>query len=115
MSAPEVLEIRLEELGEHSWVNALFNTVTGSYGSAQFRFVACTPSATHSSDDDKLVGGTFPVMRLQDLDNLTVPNAWIDIARDRLQELDRQLRHDGWKRLDGTGQHWWSRRYTRGS
>jgi deazaflavin-dependent oxidoreductase (nitroreductase family) len=40
MSTQTMIEVHLEEFGEHSWVKALVNTLSGSYGSAQYRFVA---------------------------------------------------------------------------
>ena len=108
----EELEIHLEELGQHSWWKALLNTVSGTYGSAQFRFVARSPGADDPTDTH-LDGAMFPVMRFQDLDNLTEPNAWLDTARDRLRELDEQLAEDGWQRNAEVGRHWWSLSYTR--
>lgn len=108
---PALLEVHLEELGEHSWVKAFANTVTGSYGSAQFRFIARPPGSHHDEADHVATGATFPVMRLQDMDNLREPNAWIDVARERLEELDEELRGLGWQRLKSDGVHWWSRTY----
>jgi hypothetical protein len=106
------LEIHLEEWGERSWLTALLNTVSGSYGSAQLRFVARRPGDRHVTSDDVVVGATFPAMRFQDLDDLTEPNAWIDTARDRLRELDEHLTAVGWRREPGTGRHWWQLAYT---
>ncbi len=108
----ERLGVHLEELGEHSWVKALLNTLSGIYGSAQFRFVARGPGEHRHASEDLFVGATFPVMRLQDLDNQTEPNAWLDIARDRLRELDEELVAAGWHRAPQTGRHWWSLTYT---
>jgi hypothetical protein len=108
----EELEIHLEELGQHSWWKALLNTVSGNYGSALYRFVARTPGADDPAKPH-VVGVTFPVLRFQDLDNLTEPNAWIETARARLRELDHQLAGDGWQRSGETGRHWWSLTYTR--
>jgi hypothetical protein len=107
------LEVHLEELGEHSWGKALLNTLSGSYGSAQFRFVARAPGAHRHAFEDLFVGATFPVMRLQDLDNRMEPNAWLDVARDRLRELDEELVSAGWQREPDRGRHWWSLTYTR--
>jgi hypothetical protein len=108
-----VLEIHLEELGEHSWWRALINTVTGSYGSAQYRFVARPPAARHAQDEHVVTGATFPMMRWQDLDDRTTPNAWIETARDRLDELDGELTSQGWHLKEEAGAHWWSRSYSR--
>jgi hypothetical protein len=104
------VEVRLEELGEHSWVKALLNTLTGLYGSAQYRFVA-VPTGAHEAADHVAVGATFPAMRWQALDDPTEPNGWIEVARERLEELDTELVGQGWRRREDTGAHWWSRRY----
>lgn len=50
MVTSEVLEIHLEEYGQHSWWKALLNTVAGNSGSAQFRLVARRPSHNHHED-----------------------------------------------------------------
>lgn len=112
--APEALQIHLEELGEHSWVKALFNTLTGTFGSAQYRFVARPPGKDHQASDHREVGATFPVMRWQDLNDLHGPqSAWVEDARKRLQELDAELVAEGWQRQPVTGRHWWSLSYLR--
>ena len=108
----DVLEVHLEELGRHSWWKAWLNTLSGSYGSAQLRFVA-RPPGVDDPDRPHVLGATFPVMRAQDLDDPTEPNAWLDVARERLDELDRELGAQGWGRAGTAGGHWWSRRYVR--
>ena len=115
MSSYETVEVHLEELGEHSWVKALVNTIGGSFGSAQHRFVARPPGPEHRADDHVLTGATFPVMRLQDLDDLIEPNAWIETAQARLHELDEELLGRGWRRSSDSGKHWWSRTYVMGA
>jgi hypothetical protein len=114
MSAPTTVEVHLEELGEHSWVKGLANTLSGSYGSAQYRFVARPPGREHVPGDHVATGGTFPVMRLQDLDDVHEPNAWIELAHESLDDLDHTLRADGWRRGPVAGRHWWSRTYVAG-
>ncbi|HEX3224111.1 MAG TPA: hypothetical protein VHR35_16235 [Nocardioides sp.] len=115
MDRQKTLEVHLEELGEHSWVKAWVNTVSGSSGSAQYRFVARPPGERHRTHDHVVTGATFPVMRFQDLDDLQVPNAWIETAQERLEELDKELRATGWRRpAAGHGRHWWSRTYVAG-
>ena len=114
VSAGQTLEVHLEELGQHSWVKALANTLGGSYGSAQYRFVARPAGAPDRADNHVVTGATFPVMRLQDLDDPHSPNAWIETAHERLEELDRELRSRGWQPAAGTGDHWWSRTYVSG-
>ena len=112
ISTGPVLEVHLEDYGQHSWVKSLLNVMSGGTGSAQFRFVA-RPAGADRHEDDHVVGATFPMMRMQDLDNRTKPNAWLKIAEERLEELERELVRAGWTRLPGGGPHWWSRRYTR--
>lgn len=107
-------EVHLEEHGEHSWIRALANTVIGSYGSAQCRFVARPPGEGHHARDHVVTGATFPVMRLQDLHDVHLPNAWIETAQERLVELDAELCAQGWRRATGDGEHWWSRTYESG-
>jgi hypothetical protein len=109
-----VIEVHLEELGEHSWVKALANTLSGSYGSAQYRFVARPPGEGHQPRDHVVTGATFPVMRLQDLNDPHRPTAWIETAHERVEELDENLRAHGWRRCAAGGQHWWSRTYVTG-
>ena len=119
---PEVVELHLEELGERSWLRSLANTMLGTSGSAQFRFVAhAVDRLAHANADDHCprslepvrVGATFPVMRWQDLNDRTTPNAWLEVAEARLEEFDRDLVAEGWRRSDDLGRHWWSRRYER--
>jgi hypothetical protein len=112
VAADEVLEVHVEELGQHSWWKALLTTLGGTYGSTQLRFVA-RPPGPDAGGAGHLFGATFPAMRLSDLDDLTEPNAWLDEARERLEELDRQLVAQGWHRVGTTGRHWWSRTYGR--
>jgi hypothetical protein len=108
----QVLEVHLEEVGQHSWFAGLTNLLGAGLGSAQFRFVARPPGADEDSADHVL-GATFPVMRMQDLNSRRRPNAWIETVEERLEELDDQLVRDGWVRRPETGRHWWSRTYTR--
>jgi hypothetical protein len=42
-------------------------------------------------------------MRMQDLGNRSEPNAWLEIAEGRLEELERGLASAGWSRIPGTG------------
>ena len=105
------VEVHLEELGQHSWWIALLNTMTGTGGSAQYRFVARLAGSSDTRDVHVREGATFPLMRWQDLDNEHQPNGFSDIAHQRLEELDASLCGDGWSRCEGHGRHWWSRRY----
>ena len=105
------LEIHLERIGRHSWVKGIL--LGGGMGTAQVRFVA-RPPGPDRSETDHVLGATFPIMDLQDLDDQRRPNAWIELADQRLEELDGQLVRAGWRRGPETGRHWWSRTYTRG-
>lgn len=109
---PSRVDIHLEELGQHSWIKSLLSTLTGSYGSTQVRFVA-RAAGEHVDDEHIAAGATFSVMRLQDLDDRTEPNAWTDTADERLRELDAELTDAGWSRDETTGPHWWSLSYRR--
>ena len=114
MRSQKALEVHLEELGQHSWAKALANTVSGSYGSAQYRFVARPPGEWHHASDHIVTGATFPVMRFQDLNDIRRTGAWIETAQERLDELDQELRAKGWRPSIGDGKHWWSRTYVTG-
>ncbi len=110
-----LLQVHLEDAGARSWWAALANVLAGSNGSAQYRFVARPPSLTQDATSAPVVGATFPVVRAQDLADRSSPNAWIEIAEERLDELDRRLLADGWVRTGEAGRHWWSRTYVRRS
>lgn len=112
-SPPRHIEVHLEELGQHSWLLALANTLGGTSGSAQYRFVARTSGQPDQPASHVLVGATFPLMRWQDLDDEHLPNGFADLARERLAEIDEQLHADGWRRC-GVGRHWWSLAYEAG-
>lgn len=105
------VEVHLEELGQHSWWKALLNTMTGTNGSAQYRFVARIAGYADTPNLHVREGATFPLMRWQDLNNERQPNAFSDIAHQRLEELDATLRDEGWSRCEVPGRHWWSRTY----
>lgn len=111
-AANDVLEIHLEDLGQHSWVKSLVSLLGGGYGSAQFRFVA-RPPGSDREDCGHVLGATFPVMRMQDLNDRKRPNAWLEIAEARFAELDQQLVRDGWVCRPEVGRRWWARTYTR--
>lgn len=105
------IEVHLEELGQHSWLLALANTLGGTHGSAQYRFVARTSGRPDRRSSHVLEGATFPLMRWQDLDDEHLPNGFADLARERLAEIDADLRAHRWRRCDGVGRHWWSLAY----
>jgi hypothetical protein len=100
-----VVEIHLEDFGQHSWVRALVNVLAGHYASAQCRFVARRAEAPHTLSKHVAVGATFPMMRFADLDDQVEPNTWPGLARERLDELDEELTHLGWRRRPERGRH----------
>lgn len=108
----DVLEVHLEELGEHSWVRALVSTLGGSHGSGQYRFAARPPGADHGLRDHVL-GATFPLLRWQELRDPEHPNGWIELAEQELEALDRRLREEGWSRGPDHDRAWWARTYER--
>jgi len=89
----------------------MVNTLTGSYGSAQFRFGARLAGLPDVPASHVATGATFPVMRFADLNDQSVPNAWAGLARQRLEELDAELVRQGWRRRPDRGGRWWSLRY----
>jgi hypothetical protein len=105
-----VLEIHLEELGEHSGMKALLNTLSGTFGSARLRFIARHVGVPDTTANHVAVGATFPVMRFADLNDEAEPNT-LDVARQRLVDLDLELTKLGWTRCAERGPHWWSLRY----
>ena len=109
--AEGVAEIHLEELGQHSWLRAMVNNLTGSDGSAQFRFVARLAGLPDVPASHVATGATFPVMRFADLSDEMAPNTWSGLAHQRLGELDAELVRQGWRRRPEPGRHWWSLRY----
>lgn len=113
VTAVELARVHLEELGHHSWWKALLNTLTGSYGSAQYRFVARRVGVPDRQSEHVAVGSTFPLMRFSDLGDESDRNGWSELARAALDELDVELRARGWRAVPATGPHWWSREYER--
>jgi hypothetical protein len=109
---PEVIEVHLEELDAHSWLKAVPDTLTEPYGRGQYRFVVVgAPGADHSLKDHLAVSVSFPALRLQDPDGPTQPDAWLDVARQRLTDLDGELVRHGWRRRPERGRWWWSLTY----
>jgi hypothetical protein len=106
----EAVEVHLEELGQHSWVKAVANMLGGSSGSAQLRFVACSPGKEHHADDH-VVTGDVPGDETPGSRAPQPANAWIETAQERLEELDVDLLDRAWRRDSNSGQHWWSRTY----
>lgn len=107
-----VVQIHLEEVGRHSWKDALMSAVVGAGGGPLYQFVAAAPSAPHTGAEHAAVGAEFPLMPFQDPTDQTV-DEWTTLARQRLEELDAELKSGGWRRLPERGPHWWSLRYVR--
>lgn len=110
----QALEIGLEQMGERFWLAALANTLSGAFGSGQFRFVGRVRTEDGGESPDDVIGATFPMMRFHSLDDAPQPDGWEDTARERLHELDLAIREAGWQPEEARGDHWWSLRYTRG-
>jgi hypothetical protein len=111
-SDSDSLEITVEEIGQRSWFRALFSTLSGSYGSALFWFVGETPGNDRRGPRYRIVGDSFPVMRMQPFDELAAGGPFADEARNALSALHQRLTSEGW-RLTGRGKHWYSHQYTR--
>jgi hypothetical protein len=110
---PEAVELHLEELDAHSWLKAVPDLVSEPYGRGLYRFVVVPAAnrADHSLRDHLAASVSFPALRLQDPDKPTQPDAWLDVARQRLTDLDLELVREGWRRRQGRGRYWWSLAY----
>ena len=106
-----VVQIHLEELGKHSWTEAVLGAVIGAGGGPAYRFVAAPADPDHDASEHAAVGAKFPVMPFRDLKDLTEPDEWTDRAHQRLNELDAELTSRGWRRRAERGHYWWSLRY----
>jgi hypothetical protein len=109
----ETVEVHLEELDAHSWLKAVPDTLTEPYGAGQYRFVVvdANRAADHSLKDHLAFSVSFPALRLQDPDGPTEPDAWLDVARQRLADLDSALCRAGWRRRPAHGRYWWAWAY----
>lgn len=112
-SCGDVLEIRLEESGKGSLRSAMFSAGIGAAGGPLCRFVAAPVEASRDPDERAAAGARFPVLPFHDLDGRTEQDEWIDLAEERLDELDAELQAAGWRRRPERGEHWWSLRYDR--
>jgi hypothetical protein len=90
-----VVQIHLEEMGRHSWTQALLGAVIGSEDGPPFRFVAAPPDPAYDASEQVAARAGFPVV----------------LARQRLDELDAELVALGWRRRPDRGPYWWSLRY----
>lgn len=108
----DVVQIHLEEVGRHSWKDALFSAVVGAGGGPLYRFVAAAPSGAHTDAERTAVGAKFPLEPFQDLREQS-DDEWSTLAALRLAELDAELKGAGWRSLPENGPHWWSHRYER--
>lgn len=112
VQAPEgMVQIQLEELGMHSWTQALLGAVIGSGGGPHFRFVAAPADADDEAPEQAAAGERFPVVAFKDLADVAGPDEWSALARRRLDELDAELVALGWRGRPDRGRYWWSLRY----
>ena len=102
----DLLEIEAEDVGGTSPLASLLTTVFSQYGTGTYRFVARPRGADPQRPSDAVIGATFPGTR-PSIEDVAAQGAWVDIQRERFQELHQQLLHDGW-RPAGHGAHWWS-------
>lgn len=110
--APEgVVQVHLEELGKHSWAQALLGAVLGAGNGPVFRFVAAVPGPEHEAAEQAAAAARFPVVPFKDLEDRAQPDEWNRLAHRRLDELGAELEAMGWRRRHDTGPYWWSRRY----
>jgi hypothetical protein len=79
---------------------------TAAHSSGSSHAVPDTPSSHVAAS------ASFPVLRLADL-NDRAPDAWLGLAHEQLDELDRQLARKGWRRRGQHGPDWWSLAYDR--
>ena len=106
------LTIALEDVGHTSLLKSMVTTLTGSFGAQEYRFVG------HATSEDPrwltytVSSASFPVLPGQSLDDLRPRDAWADEVRGAFRELEQALAEQGW-RLESTGDHWWTRTYTR--
>jgi hypothetical protein len=108
-SKQQFLEIHLEEQQQPFWRAALANSLTGYFGSMQYRFVARS-----SADPEVCVAGArFALPRYLDPDDVDDVTGSVAIARERLDELEARLFDEGWTVTGTSGHHWWSRTYAR--
>lgn len=109
----DVLEIDIEDAGHTSMLRSIATTLTGQQGVQTFRFVGRARSSDPRYGDYTVPSGTFPVLPLElPVARLRPDGAYGDEMRARLAELEQLLVDHGW-RLDGRGEHWWSKIYRR--
>lgn len=95
VESPEgLVQVHLEEMGRHSWSQALLGAVIGS-GGPPLRFVAAPPDPQYDASEQAAAGAGLPDA----------------LAHQRLDELDAELKALGWRRRPDRGAYWWSLRY----
>jgi|SRR5829696_3509299 len=110
-SQEQVLEIEAEDVGGTSPIASLLTTVFSQYGTGTFRFVARPRGAGPWRPAHAVIGATFPGTR-PSIEDVAAQGAWVDIQRERFQELHQELVREGWRPADH-GAHWWSVIYQR--
>jgi hypothetical protein len=110
----DVLEVEAEDVSGLSWLWSMFQTLAGGWFTLYYRFVGRARGADPRWPQYSIIGGTFPVIRGQSLDDVQGQGAWVDTITERFEELHQQLLGEGW-RPAGHGAHWWSGVYRRPS
>jgi hypothetical protein len=109
---PEGVEVHLEELDAHSWHRLVPEARVEPYGRGQARFIVVPHgAAAHDLKDHVATSVSFPALRPQDPEGPLQPDAWLDVARQRLIDLDAELVRVGWRRRPSRGPNWWSFAY----
>jgi hypothetical protein len=98
------LEIELEDMAGTSWWTGLVATLISQSSNAYLRFVGRVDG--HRQDK----GATFPAPRT--LGQLPPQEAWASGMTRSLQELRREIEHDGWVEA-GRGTEPWAFTYER--
>ena len=92
----------------------MFQTLAGGWPTLYYRFVGRARSADPGWPEYSIIGGTFPVIRWQSLDDVQGQGAWVDTIAECFDDLNQQLHREGWPPA-GHGAHWWSAVYRRPS
>lgn len=110
----DTLSVELEDHGQSTTMRSIMTTLTGQYGTQAYRFVGRARSEDPRWLRYTVTSDTFPLLPLQvgDLDHLGPRDAFAEEVMGAFRRFEDALGEQGW-RLEETGEHWWSRTYTR--